>query len=800
MTAAKHRPPPLLEWILVAGLLLWHLAVPVTGLAGVMLAPSGLEGTGRQLAMAGVVAGLQLGAILVALALARLLFHSQRLFLVALALGLSTGWAVLSQAAYHLVPAEVHYRARLGPAALQLALGIPFLLGLGGWAIGRVHDGRWRDGWRAMGLAQPGALGWAAGAAGLVLWPWLIVGSLGDATQSAIILGQSLVDAALTEGLWRGLALALLLIVTGRRWTAALMGGFLFLGHEMGVRLAGGDWSGLWQPLSLLPLTLMVTALWAHNGPGRHSIWAPIIFHTLYRAVPRLFADPRPSSPEPIHLLVGIGVAALTAVLALALFIGRRARTGRARPRATRGRAVLVAVVPWAAALALYVQFGVPGFHNDGYLIILREQAGLDAGSRADLHARLVATAGRTQGPLRAELDRRGVSYRPYYLVNMIRVDGTTRGMNQLAGRADVQAVVLNPNVRRYAFHQSVPYGYPPPDGRELPWGVDSIDADLVWELGATGAGVVVGGQDTGYQWDHPELKDNYRGWNGSTVDHNRNWHDAWGDSPVPFDDEKHGTHTMGTAVGKTVGVAPDAQWIGCRNMRRGVGNPGSYVECMEFLFAPYPLGGDPFRESDPGLAAGVIVNSWGCPPEEGCTGPEPIARASEAMRAAGILMVVSAGNEGPACRTVWIPADMAANLSVGASDRDGRIVAFSSRGPAGDGLVKPEVTAPGFDIVSSVPGGGYGSASGTSMAGPHVAGVVALMWSANPNLIGDVDRTVRILAQTADPVRLDAVCPVASEPCACDPARVGEVPNNVYGYGIVNAPAAIRGALAPDD
>jgi hypothetical protein len=195
-----------------------------------------------------------------------------------------------------------------------------------------------------------------------------------------------------------------------------------------------------------------------------------------------------------------------------------------------------------------------------------------------------------------------------------------------------------------------------------------------------------------------------------------------------------------------------------------------------------------------------VVTNSWGCPPEEGCTGPEPIRRASEVLRAAGILMVVSAGNEGPDCSTIWIPASLDANLAVAASDRDGLIIGFSSRGPAAGDLVKPELTAPGADIVSSVPGGGYGSASGTSMAGPHVAGVVALMWSANPNLIGDVDLTESILARTAEAVLLDAVCPIDSGPCACDPARVGGVPNNVYGYGIVAAPAAVEGALAAGD
>jgi subtilisin family serine protease len=146
------------------------------------------------------------------------------------------------------------------------------------------------------------------------------------------------------------------------------------------------------------------------------------------------------------------------------------------------------------------------------------------------------------------------------------------------------------------------------------------------------------------------------------------------------------------------------------------------------------------------------------------------------------------------------LPANLDTNLAVGASDRDGQIVGFSSRGPAAGGLVKPEIAAPGINIVSSVPGGRYGTAGGTSMAGPHVTGVVALMWSANPNLIGDLERTERILAHTADGVRVEAVCPVEAGPCECEPSRAGELPNNVYGYGIVDAAAAVQAALTVDD
>jgi subtilisin family serine protease len=337
-----------------------------------------------------------------------------------------------------------------------------------------------------------------------------------------------------------------------------------------------------------------------------------------------------------------------------------------------------------------------------------------------------------------------------------------------------------------------------------------AIHADAAWGLGVEGEGIVVGGQDTGYDWDHPALMSHYRGWDGAGVDHDYNWHDAWDHSPIPFDDGSHGTHTMGIVVGddgtgNRTGVAPKAEWIGCRSMRRGFGNPGSYADCMEFLLAPYPLGGDPFVDGDVTLAAHVTNNSWGCPRIEGCF-PETLRQAVEALRAAGIAMVVSAGNEGPSCGTATTPpANYDASFSVGATTNAGDVVGFSSRGPV-HGLVKPDIAAPGELVRSSVPGGGYAYAGGTSMAGPHVAGTVALVWSADADLIGDVGATESLLCETAVSRPVDRACtaesaaqgPLASfmPPPTCACGGLSGVPNNVYGCGVVDAGAAVRRAL----
>jgi subtilisin family serine protease len=322
-----------------------------------------------------------------------------------------------------------------------------------------------------------------------------------------------------------------------------------------------------------------------------------------------------------------------------------------------------------------------------------------------------------------------------------------------------------------------------------------------VWALGYTGQDVVVGGADTGYRWDHTALKSKYRGWNGTIANHDYDWHDSihsgggscGPNSPQPCDDSGHGTHTMGTAVGNDggtnqVGMAPGAKWIGCRNMNQGVGTPATYMECMEFFLAPYPVGGTP-AQGNPDLAPDVTNNSWGCPPSEGCSAAT-LQAAVEAQRVAGIMMVVAAGNSGSACTTVQDPpAIYDAVYSIGALNTGADTIAsFSSRGPV---LIdaslrrKPDVCAPGTSTRSSTPTSttSYGLSSGTSMASPHVAGAVALLWSAQPLLRNDVSTTEMIMNETATHIS-SAACTSSGSP------------NNTFGYGRLDIKAAVDVAL----
>jgi subtilisin family serine protease len=163
---------------------------------------------------------------------------------------------------------------------------------------------------------------------------------------------------------------------------------------------------------------------------------------------------------------------------------------------------------------------------------------------------------------------------------------------------------------------------------------------------------------------------------------------------------------------------------------------------------------------------------------------------AADHLRDAGIFVVVSAGNDGPNCSTINAPLSLYDSVfSVGAIDQSGTVAFFSSRGPVtadGSGRMKPDIVAPGVDILSALPGGDYGYSQGTSMAGPHVAGAVTLLWSADPTLIGDIDRTEQILIGTAKPYTGDT-----SIGCF-----EGSNPNAAYGYGLVDVYAAVKEAL----
>jgi serine protease AprX len=436
------------------------------------------------------------------------------------------------------------------------------------------------------------------------------------------------------------------------------------------------------------------------------------------------------------------------------------------------------------------------------FLVLLSNQADLSGAARLPtkiekgrfVYHALLAEAHSTQGPLIAWLQAQHADYRAFYIVNMVWVKGGGGLLQSLAARADVAKIEANPAVKGV---QSIPWRSQAPAAAGIEPNITYVHADQLWSLGTTGQGSVIGSGDTGIQWDHPALKPHYRGWNGSAADHNFNWHDSihsgggicGADSPAPCDDLEHGTHTMGTAVGddggaNQIGVAPGAKWIGCRNMDQGVGTPARYIECFEFFLAPYPITGTT-SDGNPDLAPDVTTNSWTCPDSEGCHTPDALLAAIQAQLAAGIVTVVAAGNSGPNCSTVHDPPSLYGEAyTVGAlGTGTDSIAAFSGRGPVtfdGSGRRKPDITAPGTFVRSSVPISTYSdSFSGTSMATPHVAGAVALLWSAVPALRGQVTVTEQVLNDSA--VHIDST----------DCGSSGW-PNNTFGYGRLDIKAAL--------
>src|SRR5699024_2364865 len=214
------------------------------------------------------------------------------------------------------------------------------------------------------------------------------------------------------------------------------------------------------------------------------------------------------------------------------------------------------------------------------------------------------------------------------------------------------------------------------------------------------------------------------------------NWYDAAGTSPdEPSDSNGHGTHTMGTMVGddggeNQVGVAPGATWIaanGCCPTDQAL------IDSGEWMLAPTDLNGE---NPDTSRRPNIINNSWGSSLPSNDPFMEDVI---EAWDAAGIFSMWANGNSGPACETSGSPGSRIITYSVGNYNINHDISNTSGKGAGQDGEIKPNISAPGSNVRSSVPGSDYANYSGTSMAAPHAAGAVALLWSAAPGLVGDI-------------------------------------------------------------
>src|SRR6266550_1032591 len=407
------------------------------------------------------------------------------------------------------------------------------------------------------------------------------------------------------------------------------------------------------------------------------------------------------------------------------------------------------------------------------FFVVLADQADLSPAAALNtkaekgrfVHDALWNKAQTTQAPILQWLAERGIEHQSFYIVNGILVKGSREIAEALASRPDVARVEGNPIIHNALPQPGAVTQAPvqPEAPVTIEPGITYTHAPQVWALGFTGQNVVVASADTGQRWTHNALKPHYRGWNGVVANHDYNWHDSihdsvgnpcGNDSPFPCDDFFHGTHTTVTAIGddgmgNQIGMAPGAKWIGCRNMDVGNGTPARYIECMEFFLAPYPVGGG---QGDPLKAPDITINAWHCPPSEGCS-VDTLQAAVETQAAAGIMMMVKADSTGPNCSTMEDPPSIyAAAYTVGALNTGtDNVASFSSRGPViidGSNRIKPDISAPGTNIRSSYNGSDtdYEILSGTSMATPHIAGAMALLWCARPELRRDISASRAVL------------------------------------------------------
>ena len=484
------------------------------------------------------------------------------------------------------------------------------------------------------------------------------------------------------------------------------------------------------------------------------------------------------------------------------------------------GLAVLVtatAIPAWAGEIDLGLQEVIaerPATDTLSTLIYLKPQVDIDLmnqdfnQTRTPLNTRhelvvnsLRNTAEATQPSFRNHLEEllragRIERFDAIWITNAFRVDAPAAELKLLVEHPDVGTVYYNYPIQLIEPETPEPGKLQPdaplPTGPRSPeLGVQAVRAPEVWARGYTGQGILVSTLDTGVDGNHPALASRWRGVADSRYVDHPEWafFDPVTSWTFPQDSGSHGTHTMGSvcggAPGNEVGVAPGAQWIHAAVIDRVdlSTTVADAILAFQWLIDP---DGDPSTNWD---VPAVCSNSWGiatwhsvAPYNEPCD--PSFWSYLDACEAAGIVILFSAGNEGPSSDTLRRPADRAIDdyhtCAVGGIDANSppnwTMYSGSSRGPTlctltGEPAIKPDIAAPAVSVISSVPGGSYGPKTGTSMASPHVNGVVALIREACPDLT--VQDVKQVMYETA-----------------LDLGSTGK--DNDYGYGLVDAYEAV--------
>jgi serine protease AprX len=364
------------------------------------------------------------------------------------------------------------------------------------------------------------------------------------------------------------------------------------------------------------------------------------------------------------------------------------------------------------------------------------------------------------------ELNKKVKQIKPMHIVNAVAAKVTSEVIASLSKRPDISKIepdevisIAEDNITPLKRINSSCVR------QSIAWGVNKIRAPEVWRQGITGKGISVAVLDSGIDATHPDLNYNPSTNNPKVVD----WIDYINRKKFPYDDYGHGTHIAGIisgtgASGIRTGVAPGTNLLVAKIFdQSGSGYQSDAILAFEWAVSN---------------GARVISFSGGEPKHN-----SSFTIAVDKVVAEGVIPVVAAGNSGPGSNTIYCPGDDINSTTVGATDTSDAICPFSSRGPVdlyGQHYIKPDVSAPGIDITSTVPiwyGTSYDSMSGTSVAAPHVAGTVALMLEKNPTL--KPSEIKYILESTA--------------------VHLGSVEkNNDYGSGRINAYEAVFYRFVP--
>ena len=316
----------------------------------------------------------------------------------------------------------------------------------------------------------------------------------------------------------------------------------------------------------------------------------------------------------------------------------------------------------------------------------------------------------------------KGSNPKSYWLTNSLLVTGDAALATKLAalsGVTSVHAQKIYPLVKPVKTSVVIQAAAGDPE-----WGVEKIGADQVWAEGITGQGIVVA-LDRHRRRVHPSGP--RRATTAATTTTARSPTTTTGGTRPGSAAASRAT-TSATARTRwarspaATGLArsrptpasrPARPWIAAKGCEDLGCSSESLLSAGQFILAPTDLEGN---NPDPSRRPDVVNNSWGNDDPNDIFYLETV----QAWRAAGIIPVFSAGNAGEfGCGTAGTPGNFTQVISLGATDIDDNIAPFSSRGPSPTDKVSPNVSAPGVDVVSSVPGGGYASFSGTSMAAP---------------------------------------------------------------------------------